>query len=72
MNDKLKALKEAFKKLPAMTDGFKKKLIYGMIAMAIYNYGVVTVAAAFGISLPVIPMEEAMKYIFAIVSFGSM
>lgn len=69
----IEKMKAAFKKLPAMAGDFKKKFIYAMIAMAVYNYIVVPCALSFfGIVLPIVPLDEAMKYIFAIVSFGSM
>lgn len=67
---KLEKLKELMGKL-SLSGGIKKKLIWVLVALVMWNLIVVPIAASFGLILPVVALEEAFKYLLTIATLGS-
>ena len=67
---KLEKLKELMGKL-SFSGSIKKKLVWVLVALVIWNLIVVPIAASFGLVLPIIALEEAVKYIITIATLGS-
>lgn len=67
---KFEKLKELLGKI-SLTGDIKKKLIWALVAIVIWNMIIVPIAASFGVILPVIAIEEAFRYILTIATLGS-